>query len=401
MTMGYSFDEIAKRANAVVPAPDVHIPLTGNAIMTQGFGQAYQLDVSAAQDGSVMVDLPMVTIGGSRSSKATCINKSNQLMEAGINEPRFEKQGFLREGSSTNLIYQDDISQWTPRGGNSLTSTSEKLLNKPVAETLAHSGGIEKSIPITERVTSFTFSVFVKGNRGGQAKAEMWPYWGSSQSFTQEFVLTGQWQRIYVTATNLNTDSGGDSVQVRFNSPDSTSLRAACPQLEGQSRHSSFIPCDGTATTRNADSFYFLVNNNLPSRFESYTIAATYHLTKSGAILTRMYNNSGSSFMQIWISSNGSVSFSHHGGQSTSMRSDTMTGTAVGVFDADTMTVTSYRSGYDSASKVINPPDPASNLGGTVAIGYYPWGVDKSSEGHLKDIRIWHQALTPAQAHSL
>lgn len=89
---------------AAVPAPDFHLPLISDLRIQEGFGDPDQIDVSAAQDGSVMVDLPSRSANFSRSSTARYINKSGVPVTAGVDEYRIGKSGALCEPSSTNLI---------------------------------------------------------------------------------------------------------------------------------------------------------------------------------------------------------------------------------------------------------------------------------------------------------
>ncbi len=86
-----------------IPFPDFWLPLNDSLQILAGEGKHDQIDVSAAQDGSKMIDLPTKSAEFSRATTATYVDKSGVLRTAGINEPRFEKEGILIEGSSTNF----------------------------------------------------------------------------------------------------------------------------------------------------------------------------------------------------------------------------------------------------------------------------------------------------------
>ncbi len=84
-------NDIAKELHKfAVPEPDFCLPLISNLDLERGFG-----DVSF-----------------SRSTTATYIDKSGVLRTAGVNEPRFEREGILIEGSSTNLLPDSNNVRW-------------------------------------------------------------------------------------------------------------------------------------------------------------------------------------------------------------------------------------------------------------------------------------------------
>ncbi|MGU5730830.1 phage head spike fiber domain-containing protein [Aeromonas jandaei] len=81
-------------AMAALPLPDVWAPLTDSLRLFTGYGR----EVKVGED----VVARMVNF--SRSTAATYIDKSGLLKTAAANEPRFEKEGLLIEGQSTNLF---------------------------------------------------------------------------------------------------------------------------------------------------------------------------------------------------------------------------------------------------------------------------------------------------------
>ncbi|MEH4695746.1 hypothetical protein PO377_19765 [Atlantibacter hermannii] len=72
------------------PFPDVWAPLSDDLKMISGYPVNTKL------------------LSFTRASTATYIDKSGVLQTAAINEARFEKQGLLIEGSSTNLYLNSD-----------------------------------------------------------------------------------------------------------------------------------------------------------------------------------------------------------------------------------------------------------------------------------------------------
>ena len=103
------------------PFPDVWIPFNDSLDMLAGFAPGYKKVTVNGETTSIPSD-KVVTFA--RASTATYINKSGVLTIADIDEPRFEKEGLLIEGTRTNFL----INGSTPAGwGHSanLTVTAE------------------------------------------------------------------------------------------------------------------------------------------------------------------------------------------------------------------------------------------------------------------------------------
>ncbi len=90
------------------PFPDVWLPLNDDLRLLAGFAPYDKLTIS----GQVL-ELATKSATFTRSTKATYIDKSGVLQTADIDEPRFEKEGLLIEGQSTNYFrHSNDPSKW-------------------------------------------------------------------------------------------------------------------------------------------------------------------------------------------------------------------------------------------------------------------------------------------------
>ncbi|WP_139407369.1 phage head spike fiber domain-containing protein [Aeromonas veronii] len=85
-------------AAAALPLPDVWAPLSDSLRLITGYGR----------DVLVGSDVVARMVNFSRNSTATYIGKDGQLKTAAANEPRFEKEGLLIEGQSTNLTQRSE-----------------------------------------------------------------------------------------------------------------------------------------------------------------------------------------------------------------------------------------------------------------------------------------------------
>lgn len=92
------------------PLPDVWIPFNDSLDMLAGFAPGYKT-VTVADDEVTMPSDKVVSL--KRASTATYINKSGEFKIAEIDEPRFEKYGLLIEGQRTNhIIYGGAPAGW-------------------------------------------------------------------------------------------------------------------------------------------------------------------------------------------------------------------------------------------------------------------------------------------------
>ncbi|MGL6365388.1 phage head spike fiber domain-containing protein [Aeromonas veronii] len=91
---------------AALPLPDVWAPLSDSLRLITGYGR----------DVMVGSDVVARMVNFSRNSTATYIGKDGQLKTAAANEPRFEKEGLLIEGQSTNLVpFSDNFSSYNSK----------------------------------------------------------------------------------------------------------------------------------------------------------------------------------------------------------------------------------------------------------------------------------------------
>lgn len=103
-----------------------------NAIQ-RGYGTHDVIDVSAAQDGSIEVELPTKSIDFSCVSERAVINKSGVLESVGIDKPAIGADGEWLHGAYTNdLLWSEDFtnSSWDKQAGRlSITSSAETFVD--------------------------------------------------------------------------------------------------------------------------------------------------------------------------------------------------------------------------------------------------------------------------------
>lgn len=150
------------------PFPDVWAPLSDDLRLLAGFAPYDTLIIS----GQVL-ELPTKSVTFTRSTTATYIDKSGVLQTAAVNEPRFEREGLLMEGSCVNyLLNSNDPTKWVSSSaitktvitadGAAQTITGKCVINFATATATAVS-----SSNITASAGEFiTISCRAKGSYG-------------------------------------------------------------------------------------------------------------------------------------------------------------------------------------------------------------------------------------------
>ncbi len=173
---------------AAIPFPDVWIPLSDSLRMLAGYGR----EVKVGDD--VVARYATLT----RNTTGTLMNKSGALVNAGVNEPRFERSGLLNENQSANII----------------TDSSGKTgITKGVAATWYFDGvGLWGQADALKVVGLHGISYSASG--GALYKTNIPVIHGSSYAFSFDF---------------YNSTNEQCEIQARISSPDTRKVQVAPP----------------------------------------------------------------------------------------------------------------------------------------------------------------------------
>lgn len=240
-------------AAAALPLPDVWAPLSDSLRLITGYGR------------EVLVGSDVVArmVNFSRSTTATYIGKDGQLKTAAANEPRFEKEGILVEGQSTNIW-------WTQGAGLS-------VVNSPIEQITLPTGVVGSAYKITPNTTDFsyvrtsygqqsgvhTLSCFAKRADGSLDMPIIYAGQGGALSIKMVGKYLGNgWWRMECQLTNPigNTGFGFAATAI-----DTIPVHICFFQFEALPFASSYIPTNGAAATRSKDILYLASSGNIPA----------------------------------------------------------------------------------------------------------------------------------------
>lgn len=405
------------------PFPDVWAPLSDDLKMIAGYPVNTKL------------------ISFSRASTATYIDKSGVLQTAAVNEARFEKDGLLIEGQGTNFIPNSASTSPTWRVSNS--TVTQTTITAPDGTTsgvtrLASLGadntttGTAISVPISSLSVGglCAFSVFAKADThnliqlrwlGGptgvsnkylNVDLNTGEMGANTLSYAKTINMGNGWWRIIAVTTVDGDLTGGTSVDPGVELINSlsdgrrpaVSLAAGIgvylygPQLESGGC-SSYIPTTGTAVTR-ADDIATITAVN--GGFDYVTIACTvtrlWAPTSPPNSAPRIFSTRGSVAGSAWDTAfNTTGAVNSFGGQ-------TNAGALVpGFIDGQVFTSVKTPAGLTT----ITPSGKTSGTQTTSPGFVSPLYVGNTKEvnrplfGHIRNLRIWHSALSDIQIKGL
>ena len=215
-----------------------------------------------------------------RSTTATYIDRYGVVKSAAINTPRFEKEGLLVEGVSTNLcLDSEDITKWNFGGGGGVWSANvgtapDGTITADLADSNDAAFYVYKSMGVSGMASgdTYTLSIWVKayydnqliGLRIGEYGGAAALFWHSSSFVTLS--PSDGFVRINFTATIVENDRTAVQLNVRGSQTNCDKVYLWGAQFEKLPFASSYIPTTTAAVTRNIE--YGTVStciNNIPA----------------------------------------------------------------------------------------------------------------------------------------
>lgn len=358
-----------------VPRPDFWMPLKSDINIYEGTGQTTF----------------------SRSSTATYVDKQGTLKYAQIDEPRFEKEGLLIEGSSTNMC------------PNSISNGLKGNLNwnsinvSGVVEKVASVDGKNNAIRITSSGAGQGFYLANILATQQPATVSCWVKLHSGQGSLLIGVdldhatlpMSDKWTRfVYTTQAN----KGASPI---FYSSEACVWDVCFVQVEELPFATSYIPTNGSPATRASDR---LITSNMVVGASS-TVSCDFNTISQNTVedtSPRAFDislGSKPNFLGVYLDADlNKVSFysNKSGLVNTELTAPINTKVAI-VTDAQTNRVKAYFGGKLTKD---NPCSPE--------VVNMPFGIGCSAvntfgqlNGHLSNFKFWNTALTEEQISTL
>lgn len=413
------------------PFPDVWAPLNDDLRLLAGFAPYDTLTISGQ-----ILELSSKSMTFTRSSTATYIDKSGVLQTAAINEPRFERDGLLMEGQSTNyFLNSDDPSKWAGKAA-SLTATAindgatQAVTMKAVCNNAVNNLVLIQSSAVTlADGDAFTVSARFKGTYGrfrfrivkdstffGEARFlfSTGATTGTSGGLSVT-TKTGSDGYTYATATLTGATAGVYVAQIYAmpedvdtnNIPVGTEFYIQTVQFEKNAIPTSYIPTGAAAVTRAGEQLNLQPQGNVGySRLDdifSRTLALEFTVDKflqptTGAAYVDFLANVGAR-NDIIIRGVASQLISYRSSGGIAIPNITYPFNRkiyVQTIDvANNNTVTGYFDGKSTTRDGNSPTGPTSS---STSIRF---NSNSFAVYHIRNFRIWHRVLTPNQINGL
>lgn len=381
--------EADKAAQAVidsaVPFPDVWIPFNDSLRMFAGYGR----EVKVGDD----VVARMVNF--ERSTTATYIDKSGVLRTAAINEPRFEKQGLLIEGQSTNLFpySQDFIGKW-----QRVDATASPDVNFPNAVDLNNTvnGFVHTSAGNLTIDAPYTITAIVKGYVQGVTNIRG-VFANSPQTSSKVVGTFGDYT--VLSFTKINAGNSNQSVTgITWNQGSVAGVKLCALQLEPLPFASSYIPTNGAAVTRAADKCWIKTLGNIAASPFTIAMEVNFKGINASNRYARLFTCEPGCYVFF---TDTVMSGRFNSASAITAFSLNPIGRSVGgmVFNGESAKMFSNNKiGPSSVISSISDNDVAGNLifGTTTS-----WSTADTLFGHIRNFRIWHHALSDTQIRGL
>lgn len=381
--------------DAAAPFPDVWIPFSDSLRMFAGYGREVK----------VGDDVIARFVNFSRSTTATYIDKTGELKTAAINEPRFELEGLLIEGQSTNYIPRSE--NYDSYAKTNLT-VSGKVLTRSVTSGESFLGVGSFSLP-TGKVT--ISAAYIKSSAVNFDTFNVY-----CERFTPKaahLVKVKEVGDLVVVSATVDADFSAGSASVFFKlftvGGAAGSVQLEYFQMEALPFASSHIPTNGAAATRAQDVANIPWGGNIERLLpigNKTTAAVEYSLKGAGPahshrILLSHFGGPASEGNFILRLDTGSPNMSFYRGATTTSKADVSasdrSGIAVVRVKADSETnlfVNGKAFGGDVAQAA------RAGLPKTLGVGGGNGG-SFALYGHIRNLKLWNVDLSDSQIKAL
>ena len=344
----------------------------------------------------------------SRASSATRVNKDGLIETVGGGQARIDfkddsKGSLLLEPSRSNLItYSENFSNSYWLKINNATVSAEKVISPDGTLNASQiifdgtvDGRIEKDISGLTQGADYTVSVYARVSSGTQVVN-----FGSVSDF--EYTLTTEWQRL--TSTQAENDTVG---YPRLKCNDASTIEIYGFQLEQGSYPTSYIPTQGSAVTRLADTCDNGANEQVINSTEGVLYFEGSAIANDGTFKRISVGTSDNLFansIQLrYNTADNSMAYQFRVGNvyqadiTTTINSTNINKIAcVWKTNRFEIWINGIKKAEDTSGSV-----PSSNTFNSLFFGKTSIGLAEAFKGNTKDLRVYNTALTDQELQAL
>ena len=424
------------------PLPDVWIPFNDSLDMITGYSPGYK----KVKIGDNVVQVASdKQVNFSRASTATYINKSGELKTAEINEPRFEKEGLLIEGQRTNYMLNSATpASWGKSANMNVAEVGTDSFGFTYGKFVCNESLIGQSTTLNMAVVSTSGAVDVSGDNkcvttscrfktdlelllrirfeafDGSASSNLGYAIVNTRSLLVE--ITGVAADRLTARVNKDEATGWIFVEATIQASKETYITSAIqyapkkggvvesgdyiylatPQVENGPCASSFIISKTTAATRASDMVIVPIKNNIYNL--PFTVLCEVHKNwhKTPNAAPRVFETSGNQTGAAIILGFGRATdhdgfpYCDIGGSSPRVNENaSLEKMVIGMrVKANQLTCAISNGRISSETKTTWTYIKSS---ATICIGGKTNTGERHLFGHVRNVRVWHKALTDTQ----
>ena len=429
-------------AYVLQPLPDVWIPFNDSLDMITGYSPGYK----KVKIGDNVVQVASdKQVNFSRASTATYINKSGELKTAEINEPRFEKEGLLIEGQRTNYMLNSATpASWGKSANMNVAEVGTDSFGFTYGKFVCNESLIGQSTTLNMAVVSTSGAVDVSGDNkcvttscrfktdlelllrirfeafDGSASSNLGYAIVNTRSLLVE--ITGVAADRLTARVNKDEATGWIFVEATIQASKETYITSAIqyapkkggvvesgdyiylatPQVEDGSCVSSFIISGTTAATRASDMVTVPIKNNLYNL--PFTVLCEVHKNwrRTPNAAPRVFETSGNQTGAAIILGFGRATdhdgfpYCDIGGSSPRVNENaSLEKMVIGMrVKANQLTCAISNGRISSETKTTWTYIKSS---ATICIGGKTNTGERHLFGHVRNVQVWHKALTDTQ----
>ncbi|EFG1287500.1 TPA: phage tail protein [Escherichia coli] len=424
------------------PLPDVWIPFNDSLDMITGYSPGYK----KVKIGDNVVQVASdKQVNFSRASTATYINKSGELKTAEINEPRFEKEGLLIEGQRTNYMLNSATpASWGKSANMNVAEVGTDSFGFTYGKFVCNESLIGQSTTLNMAAVSTSGAVDVSGDNkcvttscrfktdlelllrirfeafDGSASSNLGYAIVNTRSLLVE--ITGVAADRLTARVNKDEATGWIFVEATIQASKETYITSAIqyapkkggvvesgdyiylatPQVENGPCASSFIISKTTAATRASDMVIVPIKNNIYNL--PFTVLCEVHKNwhKTPNAAPRVFETSGNQTGAAIILGFGRATdhdgfpYCDIGGSSPRVNENaSLEKMVIGMrVKANQLTCAISNGRISSETKTTWTYIKSS---ATICIGGKTNTGERHLFGHVRNVRVWHKALTDTQ----